>query len=74
LRQVDPQKVSRFGLKDGDVMRVFNDRGHLLADLKITEGIRPGVIRINEGGRFDPLNPREIGSFSCATARSTAAW
>lgn len=57
-----PQDAKARGLSDGDVVRVFNDRGQILAGLKITEDIRPGVIRINEGGWFDPVDPREIGS------------
>jgi trimethylamine-N-oxide reductase (cytochrome c) len=44
------------------VVRVFNDRGQILAGLTITDRIRPGVIRINEGGWYDPADPREIGT------------
>lgn len=57
-----PDDARARGLSDGDVVRVFNDRGQILAGLKISEGIRKGVVRINEGGWFDPLNPGEIGS------------
>ncbi|NLC34865.1 MAG: molybdopterin-dependent oxidoreductase, partial [Alcaligenaceae bacterium] len=57
-----PDDASARGLSDGDVVRVFNDRGQILAGLKITDEIRPGVVRINEGGWFDPVNAREIGS------------
>ena len=59
---MNPADAEPRGLKDGDVVRVFNDRGQLLAGLKITDEIMPGVIRINEGGWFDPENPRQIGS------------
>jgi trimethylamine-N-oxide reductase (cytochrome c) len=30
--------------------------------LRISADIRPGVIRINEGGWFDPVDPRKPGS------------
>ncbi len=43
-------------------MRVFIDRGQLLAGAHVTDTIRPGVIRVSEGGWFDPENPREPGS------------
>lgn len=43
-------------------MRVFNDRGQILAGLRVTDEIRPGVVRINEGGWFDPQDARQIGS------------
>lgn len=57
-----PEDARARGLSDGDVVRVFNDRGQILAGLKITDDICRGVIRINEGGWFDPANAREIGS------------
>lgn len=57
-----PDDARARALSNGDVVRVFNDRGQILAGLSITEDIRPGVIRINEGGWFDPLEPRKIGS------------
>lgn len=41
--------VSR-GIKDGDLVRVFNDRGHAVAGAKVTDSIQPGVIRVNESG------------------------
>ncbi|MGV8938588.1 MAG: trimethylamine-N-oxide reductase TorA [Allorhizobium sp.] len=59
---INPVDANSRGLKDGDVIRVFNDRGQILAGVKVTDLIRPGVVRINEGGWFDPVDPREIGS------------
>ncbi len=59
---MNPEDAKKRGLTDGAVVRVFNDRGQILAGLRITDEIRPGVIRINEGGWFDPLNAREVGS------------
>lgn len=56
---INPKDAKARGLKDGDVARAFNDRGQILVGIKITDEIRPGVIRINEGGWYDPVNPRE---------------
>ncbi len=62
------------GIADGDVVRVFNDRGQLLAGAKVTDAIRPGVIRVNEGGWYDPVEPGTPGSLdaygdvNCVTA------
>ena len=56
-----PDDARARGLSDGDVVRVFNDR----PDPRGPEDQRrhpQGVVRINEGGWFDPLNPGEIGS------------
>jgi trimethylamine-N-oxide reductase (cytochrome c) len=59
---INPQDAATRGILDGDIVRVFNDRGQMLAGAKITDAIRPGVIRVNEGGWFDPIDPRELGS------------
>jgi trimethylamine-N-oxide reductase (cytochrome c) len=50
------------GIKDGDVVRVFNDRGALLAGAVVTDRIRPGVVRVNEGGWYDPLKRGQTGA------------
>ncbi|HTN32801.1 MAG TPA: molybdopterin-dependent oxidoreductase, partial [Marinobacter sp.] len=59
---IHPKDAAARGIKDGDVVRAFNDRGQILAGAIISDEVRPGVIRIQEGGWFDPVNPREIGS------------
>ena len=59
---IHPADAAARGINDGDVVRVFNDRGQILAGAHITDAIRPGVVRVNEGGWFDPVNPREPGS------------
>ncbi|MDO4906044.1 MAG: trimethylamine-N-oxide reductase TorA [Lautropia sp.] len=62
---MNPKDAAARNLKDGDVVRVFNHRGQILAGLRVTDEIMPGVIRINEGGWYDPRNPREDGTL-CA--------
>ena len=47
----------RRGIKKGDIVRVFNDRGELLAGAKISAEIRPGVICLSTGAWFDPAIP-----------------
>jgi len=41
-------------IKDGDVVRVFNDRGQVLAGAIVTDNIRPSVISLCEGAWYDP--------------------
>jgi len=43
------------GIVDGDVVKVFNERGAFLAGVIISDGIRPGVVQIATGAWFDPL-------------------
>ncbi len=45
------------GIADGDVVRVFNDRGEVLAGAVLSDDIRPGVIRLATGAWYDPVEP-----------------
>ncbi len=59
---INPKDAAARGISDGDVVRVYNDRGQILAGAKVTEAMRPGVIRVNEGGWYDPLEPGKPGT------------
>lgn len=50
------------GIQDGDVVRVFNDRGSTLAGAVVTDDIRRGVVQISTGAWYDPALPGAIGS------------
>jgi biotin/methionine sulfoxide reductase len=50
------------GIHDGDVVRVFNDRGALLAGAIVSEELRRGVVQIATGAWYDPQEPGVIGS------------
>ena len=50
------------GIADGDVVRVYNDRGACLAGAIVTDAIRPGVVNLSTGAWFDPADPAAIGS------------
>ena len=55
-----PQDAAARGIQEGDVVRVWNQRGQVLAGAVITDGIRPGVLCIHEGGWPD-LDPQAGG-------------
>ena len=59
---INTEDAKARGIADGDVVRVFNDRGQILAGAIVTDDIRPGVLRVQEGGWFDPVKPEEVGS------------
>ncbi|MBI4187097.1 MAG: molybdopterin-dependent oxidoreductase [Chloroflexi bacterium] len=42
------------GIKDGDQVRVFNDRGKMVIPARVTQRIMPGVVDIPEGGWYIP--------------------
>jgi biotin/methionine sulfoxide reductase len=50
------------GLENGDVVRVFNDRGAFLAGVQISDGLRPGVVQIATGAWYDPEVAGVVGS------------
>jgi trimethylamine-N-oxide reductase (cytochrome c) len=52
------------GAKDGDLVRVFDDRGQIIAGVTATDSIRPGVIRINGGDGYDPAEAGKAGRLS----------
>jgi biotin/methionine sulfoxide reductase len=49
-------------IADGDVVRVFNDRGSILAGAVLTGDLRAGVVQISTGAWYDPAEPGVIGS------------
>jgi biotin/methionine sulfoxide reductase len=49
-------------ISSGDVVRVFNDRGAILAGAAVSEEIRPGVVQMATGAWYDPEHPGVIGS------------
>jgi len=59
---INPHDAAARGIISGDIVRVFNDRGQVLAGAHVTDTIRPGVICVNEGGWFDPEDARAPGS------------
>jgi anaerobic dimethyl sulfoxide reductase subunit A len=42
------------GISDGDLVRVFNDRGETVVAATVTERIMPGVVDIPEGAWYSP--------------------
>jgi len=42
------------GLADGDVVRIYNDRGSCLAGLVVSDALREGVIQLSAGAWYDP--------------------
>lgn len=49
-----PDDAKARGLENGDVVRVFNDRGQTLAGVIVTKNVKQGVVRMQEGSWWDP--------------------
>lgn len=59
---LSPQDADARGIRSGDVVRVFNARGQVLAGAVVTDRFMPGVIRIHEGAWYNPDRGGEIGA------------
>lgn len=51
---IHPDDARARGISDGDLLRVFNDRGACLAGARLSDRIRRGVVRLSTGAWFDP--------------------
>jgi biotin/methionine sulfoxide reductase len=55
--RIHPTDAAARGSANGDVVRVFNDRGSCLAGAVVSDAVRPGVVQLATGAWYDPLDP-----------------
>ena len=60
--RMHPGDAASRGISEGDVVRVFNDRGSFLAGVIVTEDVRPEVVQVSTGAWYDPLDPSDPDS------------
>ncbi len=53
-------EAAKRGIKNGDIVKIFNERGIVLAGAFVTERLRPGVVYIDHGARADAIKVGEI--------------
>jgi anaerobic dimethyl sulfoxide reductase subunit A len=51
---INPLDAESRGINDGDLVKVFNDRGTSMIKAKVTERIMPGVVSIDHGLWYQP--------------------
>lgn len=54
--QMHPDDAQQRGVHDGDIVRVFNDRGACLAGVVVSDTVRAGVVVLPTGAWFDPMD------------------
>ncbi|MFC1822411.1 molybdopterin-dependent oxidoreductase [Thermodesulfobacteriota bacterium] len=61
LRELEPQAVlintedaHVRGIKNGDMVHVFNDRGEMIIPANVTQRIMPGVVDVPQGAWYNP--------------------
>ncbi len=71
-----PLEAEKRGIKHGDIVSIYNDRGIVLGGAYITERIMPGVVYIDHGAKWDPIVPGEIdrgGAINTIVPRNTTS-
>jgi len=57
---IHPSDAAGRGIENGDVVRIFNERGGVLVGAYVTERIMPGTVYVDHGARCDPIIPGEL--------------
>ncbi len=52
---IHPVDAAKRGINDGDIVKVFNERGVVLCGARVMERIMPGVVSIDHGARVDTI-------------------
>ena len=55
--RIHPHDAAARGIGDGDIVRLFNDRGACLAGAVLSDALRPGVVQLSTGAWYDPDDP-----------------
>lgn len=82
LKELDPEPIVKLngadaadrGIKDGDKVKVFNDRGYVIVKARINNGLRPGIANIPHGwqgnqfieGHYQDLSPGFLHPFTAS--------
>ena len=54
---MNPDDAAARGLRDGDIVRIFNARGACLGGVRLKPGMLPGVVAMATGAWYDPATP-----------------
>jgi biotin/methionine sulfoxide reductase len=55
--RINPEDAAARGIADGDIVRLYNDRGACLAAAFLSDALRPGVVQLSTGAWYDPEDP-----------------
>ena len=72
VARMHPDDAQRAAFADGDIIRLFNARGACLAGVRVTDGIRRGVVQLPTGAWYDPADPEEEARFACTAIRTSS--
>ena len=52
---INPKDAAERGIKDGDIVKVFNERGVVLCGARVWERMSQRVVYVDHGARHDPI-------------------
>nr|WP_326833054.1 molybdopterin guanine dinucleotide-containing S/N-oxide reductase [Campylobacter portucalensis] len=59
---INTKDAKVLGIKTGDLVRVFNKRGQILAGALVSDDVISGVVRLSEGAWYDPFDPLNLNT------------
>lgn len=59
---INPADAKAKGIENGDIVRLFNQRGACLAGAVVSDKVQPNVLILPTGSWYDPEEPGVIGS------------
>ena len=68
-----PSEAEKRGIRHGDIVKVFNERGVVLCAAYVTERLIPQACYVDHGARLDPIIPGWLdrgGCINCITPTS----
>jgi len=51
------QDAAALGIAEDDIIELYNERGHVLASARLTDGLLTGVVQLPTGAWYDPIDP-----------------
>ena len=57
---LNPAEAEKRGIKHGDIVKVYNERGIVLCGAYVTERLMPKVCYVDHGARVDSIIPGEV--------------
>jgi biotin/methionine sulfoxide reductase len=59
VMRIHPRDATARGIAEGDIVRLFNERGACLASASLSEALMPGVVQLATGAWYDPEDPAD---------------
>ena len=57
---INPLDAAERCIQNGDVVKIYNERGIVLGGAYVTERVMPGAVSMDHGAKLDPIVPGEI--------------